>query len=87
MPTLSEEEQDKRFKELDDAFTTFEDIYLKDQKFLCGDEITIADLFCANEVRDIKDMSDICPKDLVTVIDHYTSLLSMSINSNISTAL
>lgn len=50
MPTVSEEEQDKRFKELDDAFTTFEDIYLKDQTFLCGDEITIADLFCANEV-------------------------------------
>ena len=52
MPTLSAEEIDKRYKELDVALTTLEDVYLKDQTFLCGgDQMTIADLFCANEVH------------------------------------
>jgi len=47
---LTEEEIENRYKELEGSLTILEDVYLKDQKFLCGDKITIADLFCANEM-------------------------------------
>ena len=47
---MSPEELDAAYKELDGAMDIL-DWHLKDQKFLCGDEITIADLFIANEVK------------------------------------
>ena len=47
---MSPEELDAAYKELGGAMNVL-DWYLKDQKFLCGDEISIADLFIANEVN------------------------------------
>ena len=50
MSAMSPEELDAAYKEFDGAMDVL-DWYLKDQKFLCGDEISIADLFIANEVN------------------------------------
>ena len=47
---MTPEELDAAYKDLDGAMDTL-DWYLKDKKFLCGDEISIADLFIANEVN------------------------------------
>ncbi|XP_072045250.1 glutathione S-transferase theta-1-like [Amphiura filiformis] len=49
LPALTPEQIDEKYKELDGSMTLIE-CFLKDQKFLCGDEITLADLFIANEV-------------------------------------
>ncbi|XP_072051594.1 glutathione S-transferase theta-3-like [Amphiura filiformis] len=49
LPALTPEQIDERYKELDGSMTLIE-CFLKDQKYLCGDEITLADLFIANEV-------------------------------------
>ena len=50
LPAISEEEAVVKYKELDENMELLEKHILKDQPFLCGDEITIADIFCANEV-------------------------------------
>ena len=50
MPAPKAEELDAIYKDLD-AEMDILDWYLKDQAFLCGDEISIADLFIANEVN------------------------------------
>ena len=50
IPAVSSEEAEIRYQELDANLSLLEK-HLGDQKFLCGDEITIADVFCANEVR------------------------------------
>ncbi|XP_072031976.1 glutathione S-transferase theta-3-like [Amphiura filiformis] len=49
LPPMTPEQVDEKYKELDGSLTLIEG-FLKDQQFLCGDEITIADLFIANEV-------------------------------------
>lgn len=62
MPKLTQDDIDSRYKDLDEQLTVMENVYLKDQKFLTGDEITIADLFCANEVY----QPTICGRDIFT---------------------
>ena len=49
LPQLTPEQMDERYKEVYGAMEKIEG-YLKGSKFLVGDEITLADLFIANEV-------------------------------------
>ena len=49
MPTLTPEQVDEKYKDLDGSMEKLE-AYIKGTKFLCGDEISLADLFIANEV-------------------------------------
>ena len=51
LPAISAEEAVIKYKELDANMELMEKHILGDQQFLCGEEITIADIFCANEVR------------------------------------
>ena len=48
-PPLTPERLEEKYKVVDGSMEKLEG-YLKGSKFLCGDEITLADLFIANEV-------------------------------------
>ncbi|XP_072037450.1 glutathione S-transferase theta-3-like [Amphiura filiformis] len=60
MPAITPEEAVGKYRDLDDSLITLEHQFLKDQQFLCGDEISIADLFIANEVF----QATLCEKDI-----------------------
>ncbi len=53
MPAMSAEELDEKYKELEESMSML-DYFLKDgNKFLAGNEVSVADIFIANEVNTV----------------------------------
>jgi len=52
-PQPKPEELDEKYKDLDKALNTMENHFLKNQQFLAGNDISIADIFIANEVMQV----------------------------------